>query len=369
MRVVYFSRDFTPHDDRFLRALAGTENEVSFLRLEARIEEPWKLRVPDGVGVIDWWGGRRPLRLVDYPRARTEVGRVLRRLRPDLVHAGPVQQAAFLTAASGYRPLVTMSWGSDLLRDARRGWGRAAARYVLRRSDVLVCDCAAVRDAAAGLGMAPDRTVIFPWGVDLDHFRPGPGTDVRRQLGWEAAFVFLSTRAWEPLYGVDLLVEAFLAAAARLPSLRLLLLGCGSQERSILRQIARAKMEDRVHRTGPVPLSRLPDYYRATDVYVSASRSDGSSVSLMEALACGVPALVSDIPGNREWVEPNVQGWLFPDGRAADLSPAMVVAYERRGDLARLSREARRLAESRANWKTNFPSLLRAYAMAVGEAG
>lgn len=367
MRVVYFSRDFTSHDHRFLRALAGTEHEVSFLRLESRFEDPWRLEVPDGVETIDWWGGRRRLRLVDYPRARAEVGRVLRRRRPDLVHAGPVQQAAFLTAASGFHPLVTMSWGSDLLREARHGWGRAAARYALRRSEVLVCDCAAVRDVAAGLGMAPDRTVTFPWGVDLDHFRPGAGTDLRSRLGWEEAFVFLSTRSWEPLYGVELLVEAFLAAAARLPSLRLLLLGQGSREKAILGRIARARMDDRVHRPGPVPLSMLPDYYRAADVYVSASRSDGSSVSLLEALACGIPALVSDIPGNREWVEPDVQGWLFADGDEADLSTAMVSAYDRRQELGRLGDEARRRAESRANWQTNFPILLRAYAMAVGE--
>lgn len=368
MRLVYFSRDFTPHDHRFLRSLANTDHEVSFLRLEARDGNPRGLRVPQGVGVIDWWGGRRPLRLADYPRARAEVGRVLRRLRPDLVHAGPVQQAALLTAAAGFRPLVTMSWGSDLLRDARRGWGRAAARYALRRSDVLVCDCAAVQQAAAGLGMAPERTVVFPWGVDLDHFRPGPGVELRRRLGWEAAFVFLSTRAWEPLYGVEMLVEAFLAAAARLPSLRLLLLGGGSREKAILGRISEANMDDRVHRPGSIPLDRLPEFYRAADVYVSASRSDGSSVSLLEALACGIPALVSDIPGNREWIEPEVQGWLFRDGDGAALRAAMTAVHERRDDLVRLGLEARQRAETRADWKANFPSLLRAYSMALGDA-
>ena len=54
--------------------------------------------------------------------------------------------------------------------------------------------------------------------------------------------------------------------------------------------------------------------YRAADLYLSASHSDGSSVSLMEALGCGLPVLVSDIPGNREWVTDGEQGWLFPDG-------------------------------------------------------
>ncbi|MGH2606545.1 MAG: glycosyltransferase, partial [Anaerolineales bacterium] len=66
--------------------------------------------------------------------------------------------------------------------------------------------------------------------------------------------------------------------------------------------------------------------------------------------------------------EPDVQGWTFADGDGAELSAAMVMAYERRRELTRLGGEARRRAESRANWKANFPSLLRAYAMAVGEA-
>jgi len=369
MRVVYFSQGYTAHDRRFLQALAGTPHEVLFLQLEADRSRPIQPALPEGIRRIDWWGGRRPVGWADFPRARVEVGKVLREVRPDLVHAGPVQRPAFLTAAAGFRPLVTMSWGSDILRDGRGGWGRALARYTLRRSSVLVCDCQAVRVAAAGLGMSPSRTVVFPWGVDLNHFRPRPGDGLRARLGWENAFVLLSTRAWEPLYGIDLLADAFVRSARRVPDVRLVMLGAGSLESSVLQTFRQAKVEDKVYRAGPVDLGDLPDYYGAADLYLSASRSDGSSVSLLEALASGLPAIVSDIPGNREWIEPEVEGWLFADGNAEDLAEKIVRAAGHRDELPAMGKRGRSLAEARADWSSNFPKLLRAYAMAAPGLG
>ena len=77
---------------------------------------------------------------------------------------------------------------------------------------------------------------------------------------------------------------------------------------------------DRVEFGGRVSQADLPRWYRKSDLYVSPSHVDGSSVSLMEALACGLPALVSDIPANKEWVQEDRNGWLFPDGDADALA-------------------------------------------------
>ena len=109
----------------------------------------------------------------------------------------------------------------------------------------------------------------------------------------------------------------------------------------------------------------LPRYYHAADLYVSASHSDGSSVSLMESLASGLPALVSDIPGNREWIMPGENGWWFPDGDAEAMAQAILQAVEQRERLPVLGAAARTLAEQRADWSKNFQQLLRAYDMAV----
>jgi len=298
------------------------------------------------------------------PALARDLKGVLRREQPDVVHAGPIQSSALLTALAGFHPLVSMSWGSDLLLGARRGLGRWAAQYTLKRSDAFACDCDAVRREALELGMPSERIVVFPWGVDLAHFSPKKETHLRSLLGWQDAFIVISTRAWERLTGVDVLVEGFLRAAKAEPSLRLLLLGNGSLRADISERIRECGMIDRVYMPGQVRYADLPAYFRSTDLYISASTSDGSSVSLMEALACGCPALVSDIPGNREWVEPGKHGWWFEMGNVEDLRRKLLQAVAERDRHPAMREAARELAEVRANWDQNFQKLLDAYELA-----
>lgn len=368
MRVLYFTRDYTPHDYRFLTSLAEAGEDVWSLRLEHSGRQLEDRPLPPQVTHVAWRGGRRPFRWQDVPALALDLRRVLRAVRPDVVHAGPLQGPAFVAALAGARPLVSMSWGSDILKDADRSdWMRRVTRFALRRSTLLLGDCQAVRDKAVTFGFPADRVVLFPWGVNLRRFTPGEAETFRARLGWQDAFVVLSLRTWEPIYGVDVLVRGFARAAQQVPELRLLLIGGGSQAgliRSILQQ---HDVLDRVHFAGQVTNSELPTYYHAADLYVSASHSDGSSVSLMEALACARPVLVSDIPGNLEWIEPGVQGWLFPDGDSGAVCEGILQAVRQRDRLGQMSQAAHSLAESRADWMKNFEVMRDGYRRAIME--
>ncbi len=367
MRILYFTRDYTTHDYRFLTSLAGSGLEVFSLRLERRDFRYEARALPGNIRQVDWAGGRAPLSPGALPDLLPHLKNVIAEIKPELVHAGPIPSSAYLTVLAGFRPLVSMSWGSDLLYEINRdAAAAAAATTALAGTTVMVCDCQAVQRRAETLGFPAERVVIFPWGVDLVRFRPGGGAKLRRGLGWDDDhFVVLSTRSWEPVYGVDVTVKAFAQAARRRPELRLLLLGGGSQEKLICGLIAENGLEDRVHFAGQVGQAALPDYYRAADLYVSSSHSDGSSVSLMEALACGRAALVSDIPGNIEWIEDGKTGWLFRDGDENGLAEKLEKIAGRRNDLVAIGQAARALAETRADWNTNFQKLLSAYQMAV----
>ena len=375
MRILYFSRDYTPHDHRFLAALTQTEHKIYFLRLENRGQSREDRPLPAGIEIIPWAGNQKPARLSDAPRLLFDLKRVIREVKPDLIHAGPLQRSAFLAALTGFQPLVSMSWGYDLLLDAKRShWWERATRYTLKHSAAFVGDCDTIRDLAIGYGMSPERIITFPWGVDLDHFSPTPRTSsaaIRQRLGWEEdAFVLLSTRGWSPIYGVEDVAHAFVQAARQHPDLRLLMLGNGPQAGIIHRIFSQAKVIDKVHFPGFIGKEKLADYYRTADLYVSASHSDGSSISLLEALACGTPVLLSDIPGNREWIirgeEEGYVGWLFQEGDSAGLASSILNALHAQAKLPQMGCAARLLAEKRANWEQNFPELLRAYQLALG---
>jgi L-malate glycosyltransferase len=359
--ILYFSKDYTPHDRRFLAALAETPHQISYLRLEQSGHTLEDRPLPPQIQMIPWKGGGRPAHLHDGPRLLADLKRVIRAVQPDLIHAGPLQTTALLVALSGYRRLVSMSWGYDLLLDANRNarW-RWATRYTLRHSAVMVGDCNTIRQRARAFGMPDERIVTFPWGVDLEHFNVATFERSNAQT-----FTLLSTRNWETIYGVDVIAKAFVQAAQKCPELRLILLGNGSQAGLLRQAFTRGGVMERVHFPGQVSYTDLPRYYSSADLYISASHSDGSSISLLEAMACGRPALVSDIPGNCEWVEPGVQGWLFPDGDADALAQAILRVVEDRERLPEMGYAARLLAEQRADWNKNFPQLLKAYEMAL----
>jgi len=164
---------------------------------------------------------------------------------------------------------------------------------------------------------------------------------------------------------VDVVARAFAVAAQRNPKLSLMLLGEGSEAPKIRKELQDGNLLERVQFGGRVPQTALPRWYRRADIFISPSHVDGSSVSLMEALACGIPALVSDIPANKEWVQDGVNGWLFPDGDAEALAAKIISIAARRNRLAVMSRRARLVAERRADWSKNFRVLLHSYEEAV----
>jgi glycosyltransferase involved in cell wall biosynthesis len=355
--LIYFSRDYTNHDLRFLSALARTDYEVYYLRLERRREQLEDRPLPIEVRQVKWAGGKRMVSLNDGPGLLSDLRRVITEIQPDLIHAGPIQRGAFLVALSGFRPLISVSWGYDLLHDADRNiFWRFATRYTLKRSALLIGDCDTVRLKAVAFGMPDDRIVTFPWGIELASFIPG---DFPFQGSNQ--FTLLSTRNWEPIYGVDILAKAFVESAQQNEKLKLVLLGSGSLASELRQIFTRGGVLDRVIFPGQVTHTKLPDYFRMADVYVSASRTDGSSISLIEAFASGRPVIVSDIPGNREWVEPGKNGWLFSDGDSGDLAKTILSAADQGQIFSEMSQAARQTAEDRADWGKNFQTLLGAY--------
>lgn len=370
MRVIYFSQDYTSHDHQFLAKLAQTPHEVWYLRFEAN-PTPFEMRpIPSDIKVIDWMGSRTyKSQSWDKLKLFWDFRRILRQIHPDLIHAGPVQSCGFFTALAGFKPLLLMSWGSDILTKANKSlmW-RWITKFTIRRSSMIACDCSAVRDGIMKLVNYPaDRIVEFPWGVDLSQFRPALSQSrLRDRLGWQENRILITNRSLEPIYGVELFLEAARKVIEKAPDSRILMLGGGSLEPEVRTFIARHNLEHAIHFAGRVPHDKLPDYLNEADVYVSSSYSDGTSVSLLEAMACKLPVVVTDLPSNRQWVTPDVNGWLFPVGDAEGLSSAILEALEQKDKAEIMGETNMAVARHKADWDRNSAILLKAYQQLAG---
>ena len=341
-----------------------------FLQLEAAQRQTEDRPVPEKVQQILWAGGKGEFRWRDVPRLTFDLRRLIREIKPDLIHAGPIQNCAFLAALSGFRPILAMSWGYDLVLEADKStWTRWVTRYTLRKAQYFTCDARVTLEKAIAYGINPENTVVFPWGTDLEHFTPkkeegdkqSTGANRKSSIENRKSLTLFCSRTWESIYGVDVLARAFVKVASVNPNVDLILLGGGSQGPHLRQILMNGGVLERVHFGGQVGQRDLPRWYHMADLYISPSHVDGSSVTLMEALASGLPCLVSDIPGNREWIEDGVNGWLFRDGDVDDLAEKVLSAIKNHKSFKKIGEAARKTAEQKADWKKNFGKLLEAY--------
>jgi len=366
VRVLYFHRYDGVHDRRFLDALGQLPVEVFSLQLDnlSKPVGPWKppanihfVSLPRDIDRLQWY---------QKPKLLKALRRIVKEHQIDVIHAGPVDQCAWLAAQAGLKPLVSMSWGFDLLVNANNNLiSRRRIQYTLRRTAILLDDCQTVSNAAIHFGFPQERIVTFPWGVDLKGFIPGDVKKSRDRPVDPETTVLLSTRTMEKLYGCDVIVDAFIQAAGHVDKLSLIMLGDGAQRYKLMQRIAAVDLVKRVHFIGNVPEVEMRTHFQASDIYVSASHSDGSSVSLLQAMACGLPAIVSDIPGNREWVSEGRNGWIFKDGDRDELARLMIEASRSLELRSAFGKEARRIVSARANWKKNSARLMDVYQIAI----
>lgn len=295
---------------------------------------------------------------------------------PDVLHAHYINEAGWLGALSGFHPLVITAWGSDIYRAPRES--RLAARlspWSVRRADWVTADSRAQVQALCTMGARADRASVVNWGVEMVRFdsvllrESGMAFRAKHGLTGDSVIV-LAPRQWIENSNIDVVVDAFASLHTRFPQARLFLKRMNANPTEyaarIEAQIARLNLGSTVQILEEMPEADLPQMYAAADIMISICTSDGTPVSLLEALAARSAVIVSDLPDLAEWVEDGVNGFRVP---ARDTG-ALVHRMEMLIDDARLRQNCatagRRIAEARADRSQNFHEVERLYRRLAG---
>lgn len=352
MKILYVKDRYGVHDRRFLQAIIAQGHCPIAVQLNNHANPGVDLGVP--------------VRCVSDDTLLT----LIKCEQVDVVHAGPIPFASSLVDfLPVHLPMVVVSWGSDVLLDCALDADlKAKALIALKRANVVLVDCRAVgQTIASWLPELSASVISFPWGLDLPRFKNLPESAscaMRKSLGWQNNDVFVSTRSWEANYGIQSLIEAFALVVRAAPKARLLLVGDGSLRPEIMGMISSLGLVDFIYAPGRVDEHELPIMYGAADVYISSSFCDGSSISLLEAMANGKPVVAHQEFGNLDWVFPDKNGWLTDCRDPVVFASTILLALDTRGHWQSMGQLGRQLVFDKADWGRNSLHLSRAYEQA-----
>lgn len=272
-------------------------------------------------------------------RALLDLARIVRRFRPDIVHthtakAGTLGRLAASIAVRP-RPLVVHTYHGHVLEGhfgpAATAVYRWIERLLARVSDRLVGVSEQTVDDLVRLGIAPRESFrVVRLGLDLERFKsvsPASGEALRREIAVDPDDLLVSCVCrLVPHKNVDLLIRAIARVRESRPKVKLMIVGDGAHRHELERLVASLELDDAVTFVGY--MQDVAPVAAASDIAALTSYSDeGTPVSLIEAAAAGVPAIVTDIGGCAEVVIPET-GFVV-DSQDED---AVVAALERLTD-------------------------------------
>ncbi len=283
---------------------------------------------------------------------------VLFKQRCTLIHAHWVIPTGLIGLLAGLlfrTPLVVTIHGSDLRMAMAQPFLLKLFLSVCKKAQHITCVSEAQKREIKRLGINEEKISLFPMGIDEDFLK------VRRGEGQRGTFTVLSNRNFLRIYNVSLLVRAIPMVLKEEPNTKFLIAGDGLERDRLEKEARKLNVNPSIQFLGRIPHDEMPNLLAQTDIYVSTSLHDGTSVSLLEAMACGAFPIVTDIPSNREWILDGENGFLIPTENEDILAKRIVEAIRNNRLLGEASEKNRKIIEEKANLLKKIKEIAKVY--------
>ncbi len=304
-----------------------------------------------------------------YPLSVRKVKKIAEKIKPDLINAHFVPGYGLVGALLGQNPLVVSTWGSDILISPQKSFlHKLRAKYILKKADLVTTDAKILTKAILNLGIEGKKVVENPMGVDkslvFEYEKRRFDFSYREE---KKNFVILSNRRLEPVYDVIALLKTVpLVIKQAQKTVKFVIVGEGSKKHRLIKFTRDLNVEKYVEFKGELSRKDLIECYKNSDIYISTSLSDSTSVSLLEAMALGLIPIVTGIPGNREWIEDKKNGFLFPISDHQALAKQIIYAINEFTDWIDFREKNVSLIKKKAIWEDNMKVVEREFLRLLG---
>ena len=239
-------------------------------------------------------------------KANRELRKLLHHLRPAVVHIHQVNRLAYFVARQCAKlgiPVVTTAWGSDvLLVPQQNRFYRFLVRKTLERSQIVTADSLEMIEAMKALHPASNKYMYLQYGIDLIDSLPKEK-------------IIYSNRLHKQMYRIDQVIEYMDAFRKEYADWKLIIGGAGSETEALKRLVLDKGMSNCVEFVGWLERKDNQNWYARATIYISIPQSDGTAVSLLEAMSAGCIPVVPDLEVSREWINDGLNGVIEKEGK------------------------------------------------------
>lgn len=351
MKILFIGAATSNHTIRWVNALSERGHDVLLVSRNDQQDNRSLISKNVKVEYLKYGGG------IGYYLNSFGLRKIVKRFRPDIVNAHYATGYGTLARLSKCSPLVLSVWGSDVY----------IFPWKSKKNKKLVCKNLSYADAIASTSYAManetrrvlndfEREItVTPFGVDLNLFYPNKKNIPNNNK------VIGIVKYLEPIYDIPLLINAFEKVLETEKNVELHIYGDGHLKDELLKMCVDKGIEEKVKFLGVIPNTKVPEALNTMDVFVNCSKKESFGVAVVEAMACGVPVVVTDCDGYKEIVDNHVNGIII-DKRDPNLLAKEILNYLNNPDIAhRYSKNALEKVRSMYDWSKNVSIMEQLY--------
>lgn len=362
MRICYLANASSIHTHKWVRYFVEKGHEIHVISFEkGQIEgiTVHILKLPVLVKSATF-----PLKLASIFRMKA----LIRNIKPDILHAHYVTNYGLFGALCNYKPFVLTALGSDILSVQTespliRGIKTLIKTYVVKKADVVTVDSRSLMKEIIKFGAPLEKVKIISHGVSLNEFNPNKKSSLFKKnlkIPPESQVV-TSTRNLEKVYDVETVIKAIPNVIKVKPNVHFLVIGEGTQKKYLQKIANSLNVQKYVTFVGKIPNEEVAKFLANSNIYVSTSLSDSTSVSLLEAMAAQLPAVVTDIEGNREWIKNGENGFVIPKSNPELLAEKIGLLLDDEKTAEKFGACNRKIVEEKANYNKEMAKVEKIY--------
>lgn len=335
MKICYIANSASFHTEKWVKHFLGLGHEVHVITHENVNIEGAKIHFVD-------------YSLRNFFSRASKVHRLIREINPDVLHAHQANTCGLYAASmSGYKKVVS-AWGSDILVSPEKSRiMRLIVKYVIKHADYMTSDSHYMSEKIVKLGGRAEKIYTFPMGVESFL------TNYKHEFTENNFINIISNRRLEEIYNIDIVIKGFAKALEELPNMRLTVAADGSKMQELIELSKELKIEEKIVFTGRYKAEDIGKMLEENAIFISIPESDSTSVSLLEAMCCGLFPIVSNLPANLEWVRDKENGIVIKESSDDELSRAIVWCANNFDILKKASEENAKLIREKALWDNN----------------